>query len=143
MWLQLLEVLPTQTLCMLQSAIDDIILLEYMEQIDHGEHTYRGVSSTSIDVLQERHPTCSPHRKVAPDYYYKTDNSNSGAHNLEPNRSVGDLYHGKIPGKECNNVLPDQKEPVNSTLHQDTMTHIRRKWRPPQVEPSASTMDSP
>jgi hypothetical protein len=40
-----------------------------MEQIDHGEHTYRWVSSIYIDVLQERHPACSPHRKVAPDYY--------------------------------------------------------------------------
>jgi hypothetical protein len=93
MGLQLIGVLPTQTLCLLQSAVDDIILLEYMEQIDHGENmTYRGVSSTYIDVLQEIHPTCSPHRKVAPNYYYKTDNSNSGAHNLEPNRSVGDHY---------------------------------------------------
>jgi hypothetical protein len=68
MWLQLIGVLPTQTLCLLQSAVDDIILLEYMELIDHEEHTYRGVSLTSIDVLQERHPPCSPLRKVAPDY---------------------------------------------------------------------------
>jgi hypothetical protein len=104
-----------------------------VQQMDHGEHTERRVSSTYIDVLQERHPTCSPHRKVAPDYDYKTDNSNSGAHYLKPNWSVRDHYQGTIPGKARNSFLPDQKEPVNSMLHQDRMIHIRRKRTPLQV----------
>jgi hypothetical protein len=50
MWLQLIGVLPTQTLCLLQSVVDDVILLDYMQQGDLGEHTYRRVSSTYIDV---------------------------------------------------------------------------------------------
>jgi hypothetical protein len=117
----------------MQSAVDYIIRFEYMQHMDPGEHTDRRVSSTYIDVVQERHPKCSPHRKVAHDYDYKTDNSNSGAHYLEPNWSFGDHYEGTIPGKERNSFLPDQDEPVNSMLYQDRMTHIRRKWRLPQV----------
>jgi hypothetical protein len=38
MCLELIGLLPTQTLHFLQSAVEDVILLEYMWQIDHGEH---------------------------------------------------------------------------------------------------------
>jgi hypothetical protein len=100
MWLKLIGLLSLQSLCLMQSAVDYIIRLEYMQQMDQGEYTDRRVSSTYIDVLQERHPACSPHWKVAPDYDYKADNSNSGAHYLEHNWSVGDHYQGTIPGKK-------------------------------------------
>jgi hypothetical protein len=36
-WLKLIGLLSTQTLCLLQSAVDDVIVLDYMQQIDHGE----------------------------------------------------------------------------------------------------------
>jgi hypothetical protein len=39
MWLELIGLLPMKTLCSMQSAIEDVILLEYKWQIDHGEHT--------------------------------------------------------------------------------------------------------
>jgi hypothetical protein len=57
MWLKLIGQLPAQSLCLMQSAVDNIISLEYMQQIDHGEHMYRKDSSTYIDVLQESNPT--------------------------------------------------------------------------------------
>jgi hypothetical protein len=41
MWLKLIGLLPTQNLCLMQSAVDDVILLEYMQQLDHSENTYR------------------------------------------------------------------------------------------------------
>jgi hypothetical protein len=47
MWLELIGLLPMQTLRLMQSAIEDVILLEYMRQIDHGENTD---SSTYIDI---------------------------------------------------------------------------------------------
>jgi hypothetical protein len=111
----------TQTLCLMQSEVEDVIVLEYMQQIDHGEHRYRRVSSTYKVVLRESNPTCLPHKKWAPDCDYKVDNSNAGDHDLELNWSIGEHYHGSIPVEERNSFLPDQKDPVNSMRHQDIM----------------------
>jgi hypothetical protein len=47
MWLELIGLLPLQTLCLMESAIEDVLMLEYMRQIDHGDHTD---SSTYIDI---------------------------------------------------------------------------------------------
>jgi hypothetical protein len=100
----------------MQSAVEDVIMLEYMQQIDHGEHRYRRVSTTYKDVLLESNPTCLPHKKWDPDCDYKADNSNAGDNDLELNWSIGDDYHGSIPVEERNNFLPDQKDPVKSML---------------------------
>jgi hypothetical protein len=51
MWLKLIGLLPLQSFCLMQSAVDYIIRLEYVQQMDHREHTDRRVSSTYIDVL--------------------------------------------------------------------------------------------
>jgi hypothetical protein len=50
-WLKLKGLLSTQTLCLMQSAVEGVIVLECMQQIDHGEHRYRRVSSTYNNVL--------------------------------------------------------------------------------------------
>jgi hypothetical protein len=57
-WLHLIGLLSTQIVCLMQSAVEDLIMLEYMQPIDHGEHRYRRVASTYKDVLQESNPTC-------------------------------------------------------------------------------------
>jgi hypothetical protein len=49
MWLDWVGLLPMKTFRLMQSAIEDVILLEYKWQIDHGEHTD---SSTYIDVCR-------------------------------------------------------------------------------------------
>jgi hypothetical protein len=67
LWLNLIGILSTQMLCLMQSAVEDVIMLEYMQQIDHWEHRYRRVSSTYKDALWESNPTCLPHKKWAPD----------------------------------------------------------------------------
>jgi hypothetical protein len=41
MWLKLIGLLPTQSLCLMQSAVDYVISLEYMQQNDHGEQISR------------------------------------------------------------------------------------------------------
>jgi hypothetical protein len=46
MWLKLIGLLPTKNLSLMQSAVDDIVLLEYMQQLDHSENTYRTDSLT-------------------------------------------------------------------------------------------------
>jgi hypothetical protein len=45
-WLNLIGLLSTKMLCLMQRAVEDVIMLEYMLQIDHREHRYRRVSST-------------------------------------------------------------------------------------------------
>jgi hypothetical protein len=97
----------------MQSAVDYVISLEYMQQIDQREHMYRKDSLT-----------CSPHRKMAPSCDYKKAHYNVGAHDPVPNWSVYKPYHGKIPMEETNTILPDhkQKGPLNSILLQNRMT---------------------
>jgi hypothetical protein len=82
-WVKLIGLLPTQSPCLMQSAVEDVIVLEYMQQIDHGEHRYRRVSSTYNDLLWESNPTCLPNKEWVPDCDC-TDNSNAGDHDLEP-----------------------------------------------------------
>jgi hypothetical protein len=96
-WLNLVGLLSTQMLCLMQSAVEDVIMLEYMQQIDHREHRYRRISSTYKDVLRESNPTCLPNKNWAPDCDYKADNSNAGDHDLEPNWNIGEDFHGSIP----------------------------------------------
>jgi hypothetical protein len=80
-WHKLIGLLSTQTLCLMQSAVEDVIVLEHMQQIDHGEHRYRRFSSTYNNVLWESKPTCLPNKKWAPDCDY-AENSNAGDHDL-------------------------------------------------------------
>jgi hypothetical protein len=40
MWLNIIGLLPTQTLCLMQRAVDAVVSLEYMQQNDHIENTY-------------------------------------------------------------------------------------------------------
>jgi hypothetical protein len=105
MWLKLIGLPPTQSLCLMQSAVDYVISLEYMQQIDHGEHMYGKDSSTYIDVLPESNPTCSPHRKMAPSCDCKKAHYNVGTHDPKPNWSVCKPYHGTIPTEETSTIL--------------------------------------
>jgi hypothetical protein len=121
MWFKLIGLLPMDSFCFIQSAVDLKIRLECMKHMDHGEHTDRRVSSTYIDVSQERHPTCSPigrwpltmiTRQITPIQV-----------------ECWQPLPGTLSGEERNSVIPDQGEPANSMLYQDRMTHIKRKWR--------------
>jgi hypothetical protein len=38
MWLQLIGLLPTQTFHSMQSAVEDVVALDYLWQIDHKEY---------------------------------------------------------------------------------------------------------
>jgi hypothetical protein len=38
MWLKLIGLLPVETLCLLQNAVEDIIALQYIQQIEYGEN---------------------------------------------------------------------------------------------------------
>jgi hypothetical protein len=44
-WLKRIGLLSKQTLCLMQSAVEDVIVLEDVQQIDQGEHRYRRDSS--------------------------------------------------------------------------------------------------
>jgi hypothetical protein len=78
MWLKLVGLLPTQTLCLPQRAVDDVVLLEYMRQNDPHKNTYGKDSLTDVHALEAKNLKCSNHKSMAPDFEYKvmTDNPN-------------------------------------------------------------------
>jgi hypothetical protein len=80
-WLKLIGLLPTQTLCLMQRAVDDV-LLEYMQQNDHIENTYRKNSLTYAHALETRSLICSYHESMVPECEHKvvTDDLNVIVH---------------------------------------------------------------
>jgi hypothetical protein len=70
---------------LMKSAVDDVISLEYMQQVDHGENSY---PLTYGHVLGSSNPTVFYSRIMAPDCADKvvTDNSKVLLHFDESNQ---------------------------------------------------------
>jgi hypothetical protein len=66
MWLKLIGLLPTQALCLMQSAVEDVIALEYMLQINDTMNTHHNDSLTYMYSQVARNPTCSTCTKMPP-----------------------------------------------------------------------------
>jgi hypothetical protein len=81
MWLKLVGLLPTQTLCLVQSAVDDEVSLEYLQN-DHIENTYRKNSLNYTHALEARSLISSYHKSMVPDCEHKvvTDDLNVIVH---------------------------------------------------------------
>jgi hypothetical protein len=111
--------LPVETLCLLQNAVEDIIALQYIEQIEYGESMYRKdpliylkpleYSLTYVNALKAR-----DHKSMAPDCGYKvvTDNFNVFVH-VEDIDQLVDRHGGSTPTEEEHNIfIREKKEPL-------------------------------
>jgi hypothetical protein len=71
MWLRVIGLLPTQTLCLMQSVVDDVIVLEYMRQKDHIEYINSKDSLAYRCLFEARNPMCSTQTMRATDCEFK------------------------------------------------------------------------
>jgi hypothetical protein len=106
MWLKLIGLLPTQNLCLMQSAFDDIVLLEYMQQLDHSDDTCSMDSLTYLHA-QARNPICSNHKSMDPECDYKvvTDDPNVIIHATDLNQFVSKQSDDTLPQEEQNTFI--------------------------------------
>jgi hypothetical protein len=100
-WLTLIGLLPVETLCLLQNAVENVIVLELKHQIDDKKNTHHHNSLTYMCYMELRNPTCCIQKSNSPDYRYKvvTDNSNVSVHVEDINRFV-DEHDGKTVPEE-------------------------------------------
>jgi hypothetical protein len=112
MRLQLIGLLPTQTLHSMQSAVEDVDVLEYMWQIDHKEYVYWKDTLTYMRVMEARNPTCCIHKSMTPGYKYKvvTENSNVSVHLEDINQFV-DKHDG--------NTVPEEEQDIFTREHKE------------------------
>jgi hypothetical protein len=102
MWLKLIGLLPTQAICLTQSAVEDVIVLEYMQQIYDKMNTHPNNSLTSMYSEMEKNPTCSTCRNIPPDSEYRvaTDTSNVIVHSGNINQFVSIHSGVTLPEEE-------------------------------------------
>jgi hypothetical protein len=103
MWLKLIGLLPTQNLCLMQSAVDDIVLLEYTQQLYHNENTYRMDSLTYIHA-QARNLICSNHKsRMDPECEYKVVT-------VDPNVIIHATVLNQFVSKQSDETLPEEEQ---------------------------------
>jgi hypothetical protein len=114
----------TQNLSLMKSAVDDIVLLEYMQQNDHSENTYKKGSLTYLHALKARNPICSNHKSMAPDCKYKivTDGPNVIIHATDSNWCVSKHHSGNTLKEERKSALLDPDPVYVSSFKKGQLT---------------------
>jgi hypothetical protein len=103
-----------QFLCFMQSAVNDVVLLEYMQQLDHSENTYRTDSLTYV-YAQARNPICSNHKSMDPECQYKVvmvDPNHVIIHATDSNQFFSKQTDDTLPEEEQNKFSWGWKEPL-------------------------------
>jgi hypothetical protein len=90
-WLTLIGLLPVETLCLLQNAVEDVIVLEYMKLCDDSKTSITDPLTYQFN-LELREPENSSHNKAATDgeYSIKMDTSINLDHTQD--RSMTSYY---------------------------------------------------
>jgi hypothetical protein len=66
MWLKLIGLLSAQTLCLLQSAVENVIVLEYKQQIAGTMNKHHNDSLPYMCSTESRNRTCSTPTNMPP-----------------------------------------------------------------------------